>query len=1456
MSGPQDDRDYDDILGEDCASGGGTVEPGEPPASCPTSVVLPACFDNPTDPAVSVECGMHVIISDPCNEGVIIDEYFVWKGIRYEAADINPVACPDPLPMESRACKTLCHNGIQYDILVHDDETPWVVLEWSDSLGNVGEGQPPAVPEGAFEPCLPSNPITADQATLGCAYGEPDPVTGIKPFLGSVVSCKKVDEDGLITYVPIMFPADGGEPVEPYLGAHEPCDQPDLEEVTRCIVGSPGETVTLYVNPITTDVVSHVLPDGTVVAGPYAGELEACPPDVLGDSCDNPIFTQECRDDIDPTTVAFCNPETGLLEYHQTIFTNGVPSPVEVIVSDIVCVPVVDPVIEGDIEYQCDEDTDTWHYTVTTFIDGVLDNTTTPVDTGVACADPQPDDIDPEFEAICNADTGLWEYVTVIYTNGVPGEPTTTTTDVPCQDAPLPTITTEDICIDGFVNIVTYSTDAAGVTTEVNAIATTVECDVRCGDPQCVKWQSVFVQLDNTGTTFKEAIEFNITNTDGTVTTFSVGPVAGWSDQVVAIAAAMDAAYDGNYDPRCTFLPNGCGGLLPPPSDAPAQPGIFARYINGTHCPTDLKIPIKATGTYASGKVVDLPFYVIKGPEYRGRICPDCCKPGEAPTLLDENFEPVPEADLPACTFSCAEQIPEPPLAVCDFDTLAGNWCDTVYSADPDEDDEIVQSEIIITVATCGSEQSISYAIVVDDALEAYEPAGTVVDCETGEAPFVEPPACPEGAVFEQVCVPGDNEFILDNSLWEDGVAPPANHLQNGNAYTIALFDAAGVEITRTGPLSDPYFNGMLNSPPPGCNVVPVCANHTSPKGCHPAHVANLDAFGWYDANTFAADPRNPLGNPDQAELWATGWGFRCAGCGDAPAYVEIVDSSNPAWIGVRKNLIVYTQPDLIAFRAITCDGVFWKDCDGNDIPAPAGGCCAKPCAADGTSPMVTVEEPACYEQSIICNATRIESRITTSPDSLDDFTAFSLSYEVGGVEIIPIDESTLPLQRTNRDYIDGRAEMLLDGAGFPYTWEVIDIVDAGGESTYTAILVICLPEDAEGGSFKLGSDWTQDSEPAVLEQTVAGNGVLCTNKDTGESVLIAGGEIVDEYTLVDCPAAPNPLEDVIGDSCCDLGEGGGDEGCAVTETTQNEHTGYSVFQQNGAPALKVAGLNAAMVEAVNAAIAADCIFMLKHGDGATFIGNGATSTLPADGSGAVIAPGLATATACDGTELASVDGSQPAPSTLTLITYCGKVEEAGDPRQVLFTEDKCAADALGDILEAINCNKTECADPCENGSTYIFGRPPAGQPWTWGPYSGDNLVEFEAALTAAGYTVTASPPGPNNEKHQICPPFGAFGEDPNALVINSVGESTATVEPNIDPDFVATPTCADRTVGCNDDRRDAKLDAILEALSKRDIQIIETCAGELVGYYTDDGTVAWGPIAGPDAPVVEVGGK
>ncbi len=479
---------------------------------------------------------------------------------------------------------------------------------------------------------------------------------------------------------------------------------------------------------------------------------------------------------------------------------------------------------------------------------------------------------------------------------------------------------------------------------------------------------------------------------------------------------------------------------------------------------------------------------------------------------IDEETKAVIPAPDPSCLIPCDDG--------CTTSEIPGNWCDISYSGDPEIEDTTHATDIIVQVKTCGADQTVTYWQLIDGALVEYTQVGVIADCDSGAEPEIPPPPCPPDAVFGCVTVPGSNYSVADNSRWVFPGATQFNHLSNGKAMEIVAHLEDGTSV-NLGVLSDPYYLGFraaLEAAMPDCLVKFVCANHTSPKGCRAVHVANLAAYPAYDAPTFPADPGNFLTNPDSQELWASGWLWECAGCVSPIVQFEIVNSSDPDYIGATKDLIVHTLPDETYYMAVTCDGIFWKDCDGNDIQPPVGAKCAVPCAP------------------------------------------------------------------------------------------------------------------------------------------------------------------------------PNPLEALIGDSCCDVdGEGTSDEECVVEELSQGEHTGFSVFGQDGAPAVKHSAFNADLTAAITAAIEGDCLFMLKHGDGATFIGDGNTS-LPVATGGGVMAPGLASATACDGTELATVLGDQSTPSTVTFISYCGKAEEAsGAKRQVLFTEDKCANETLGEIRDKL----------CEEDCTY-----------------------------------------------------------------------------------------------------------------------------------------------------------
>lgn len=129
----------------------------------------------------------------------------------------------------------------------------------------------------------------------------------------------------------------------------------------------------------------------------------------------------------------------------------------------------------------------------------------------------------------------------------------------------------------------------------------------------------------------------------------------------------------------------------------------------------------------------------------------------------------------------------------------------------------------------------------------------------------------------------------------------------------------------------------------------------------------------------------------------------------------------------------------------------------------------------------------------------------------------------------------------------------------------------------------------------------------------------------------------------------------------------------------------------------------------------------------------------------------------------------------------------------------------------------------------YIFGRPPASSAWALidnrDPLnqvtvaSGPNLNAFTADLESKGFTEW-----PTLEEHWVCPcPEGLTEADDGAYFVTVDGETSAKLVctpieevPDVPEAKIIdnTAVCALRTVGCNDDRRDNLLQAILEALT------------------------------------------
>lgn len=148
-------------------------------------------------------------------------------------------------------------------------------------------------------------------------------------------------------------------------------------------------------------------------------------------------------------------------------------------------------------------------------------------------------------------------------------------------------------------------------------------------------------------------------------------------------------------------------------------------------------------------------------------------------------------------------------------------------------------------------------------------------------------------------------------------------------------------------------------------------------------------------------------------------------------------------------------------------------------------------------------------------------------------------------------------------------------------------------------------------------------------------------------------------------------------------------------------------------------------------------------------------------------------------------------PAALTDYELVGQFVDCDSGEVLPSPEIECA---VADIVI--------CEDPCKYVSVYINGRPPASLPWVWGPYSGDNLNDFEASMEADGRTVYLY-----GEKHAVCPPIDA------ELFVDGESAGVPPLEPNPVPEDVEPDQCAELVSGCNDDRRDESLESIIDKL-------------------------------------------
>lgn len=253
-----------------------------------------------------------------------------------------------------------------------------------------------------------------------------------------------------------------------------------------------------------------------------------------------------------------------------------------------------------------------------------------------------------------------------------------------------------------------------------------IRLNKNCNGPlQCKKSSTLYTVVDNTGTRFTWTMEIELTFTDGSTTIITQTPTAGWTQQLnqwVTIFGDVvsEKCSQSLVEARCNILPNGCGGLLPPPTELQGTiPEMFARYLQILACPTCPALT-KATVISVNGNPFNrnLALKFVEGREKRYDLCQECGEEGKL-FYQGTNIE-VPEEDLPICLFDCAEVFPKTPEAACNFQLI--EVCDIDRPTDT----------TYIQFADCGDGQIINayFFVNTDGALEEYAPnEGSIGPC-------------------------------------------------------------------------------------------------------------------------------------------------------------------------------------------------------------------------------------------------------------------------------------------------------------------------------------------------------------------------------------------------------------------------------------------------------------------------------------------------------------------------------------------------------------------------------------------------------------------------------------------------------------------------------------------------------------------------------------------------------
>lgn len=313
--------------------------------------------------------------------------------------------------------------------------------------------------------------------------------------------------------------------------------------------------------------------------------------------------------------------------------------------------------------------------------------------------------------------------------------------------------------------------------------SSTLNCCQVCTDKDdkiCKKSKSLYAVIDNTKTNFTWTMDMQVYFSDGSSTTITQTPTGNFSQQLLQWVGLFETIVKEKckqsvIEARCNVLPNGCGGLPPPPTEIQgAIPTMKARYLQISECltcPAITNVEITSINNVALEKARPLVMDYIEGDEVRYELCGAC---GEQGVLYYENTSiTVAEADMPLCLFGCDETFPEKPTTICKF-LVEENGCDDLGTEDCEDNEAVTRiCDLCDGTITCNY-----YIEDAEGALIDYNGSngliGGFVDCDSCE-PILEPTKelTPTGL---QACAVVDKEKITiakyidieGNFVWVD----------------------------------------------------------------------------------------------------------------------------------------------------------------------------------------------------------------------------------------------------------------------------------------------------------------------------------------------------------------------------------------------------------------------------------------------------------------------------------------------------------------------------------------------------------------------------------------------------------------------------------------------------------------------------------------------------------------